>query len=78
MLSHANSRAFCDSDRSRVSATVTATLFQCDTVLSVQLRAVTVWPGVRVEPVAGPIACTSATSLAYAALVSDGGPSGRN
>ncbi len=51
--------------------------FQWEMVLSVQKKAMTVCSGVRDEPVARPRLFTSSKSLAYAALSSAGGPSGR-
>lgn len=41
-------------------------------------QAISVWSAVRVPLALLLIACTSATSVAYCALVKGGGPDGRN
>ena len=63
-FSSANSRAFSDNRVRRSRATETAIRFQWEMVLSVQKKAMTVWSGVRVEPVARPNLLTSSKSLA--------------
>src|SRR5262245_8922742 len=74
----ANSRAVCGTVRSWASETVAAIRFQCGTEESAQNLAISVSSVLRVVLVIAPRLFTSLKAAVYAALVSAGGPAGRN
>src|SRR5690348_4225540 len=79
MFVSASSRAFWESVVSCDSARSSATRFHMAIGVSdCQKRAVSVSQAVRTVLVALPYACTSARSCAHRALVSGGGPAGKN